>query len=188
MIPNDSAPTEEVRVVEKPNINFNNILHRTMKYEGGYVEDHAGPTNFGITQKTYDAYAKKYGLPPKSVKNLNYGEGKDLYKKEFYELPKINTLPEEIQFLVFDYGVNSGPRQAVKDLQRVVGVKDDGIIGPNTKKAVKNFIKNNGYENFKRSYVNNRAMYMQYLIETNPEKYMKYRNGWANRINDILSR
>jgi lysozyme family protein len=39
--------------------------------------------------------------------------------------------------MVFDFGVNAGPRTSVKLLQRAAGVVDDGSVGPRTLAAVK---------------------------------------------------
>jgi lysozyme family protein len=41
-------------------------------------------------------------------------------------------LPAGIDYAVFDYGVNSGISRSAKVLQRVLGVADDGMIGPIT--------------------------------------------------------
>ena len=38
--------------------------------------------------------------------------------------------------MVFDFGVNAGPRRSVKLLQRAAGVIDDGSVGPKTLAAV----------------------------------------------------
>lgn len=38
--------------------------------------------------------------------------------------------------MVFDFGVNAGPRRSVKLLQRAAGVTDDGSVGPKTLAAV----------------------------------------------------
>lgn len=47
-----------------------------------------------------------------------------------------NVLPAGVDFVVFDFGVNSGPKRAIQFLQRVVGVTQDGAIGPKTLAAV----------------------------------------------------
>ena len=39
---------------------------------------------------------------------------------------------------MFDWSVNSGVARAIIALQNVVGAKPDGLIGPNTLKAVNN--------------------------------------------------
>jgi len=51
---------------------------------------------------------------------------------------KGDGLPTGVDLMVFDAAVNQGPKWAAKFLQRALGVKDDGIIGPQTLAAAKN--------------------------------------------------
>ena len=46
------------------------------------------------------------------------------------------ALPAGLDLEVFDFGVNSGPAESVKTLQRLVGVTQDGSVGPITLAAV----------------------------------------------------
>ena len=46
------------------------------------------------------------------------------------------ALPAGLDLEVFDFGVNSGPAESVKTLQKIVGVTPDGSIGPITLAAV----------------------------------------------------
>lgn len=45
-------------------------------------------------------------------------------------------MPAYIDFMAFDYGVNSGPAQTARSLQGIVGVTADGIVGGQTVVAV----------------------------------------------------
>jgi lysozyme family protein len=49
------------------------------------------------------------------------------------------ALPAGLDLEVFDFGVNAGPGEAVKALQRIVGVTADGSIGPITLSALGQF-------------------------------------------------
>src|SRR5690606_41734117 len=49
------------------------------------------------------------------------------------------TLFRSLDYAAFDFGVNSGPARAVKSLQKVVGVAQDGIVGGQTLNAVNAF-------------------------------------------------
>ncbi len=50
-----------------------------------------------------------------------------------------NELPDGVNLMLFDFGVNAGPRVAVKAMQEVVGVTADGSVGPVTLAAVGRF-------------------------------------------------
>ena len=55
-----------------------------------------------------------------------------IYRENYWDRVKGDDLPSGIDFCVFDWAVNSGVSRASKALQRIIGVKDDGVIGPIT--------------------------------------------------------
>jgi len=169
-------------------MSFDKDLINTLRYEGGITNDNGVLTNYGIRQDIYDFYLKSNKLPNKSVKDLNYGEVRDFYEKEYYKKPKIDQLPEDIQGLVFDSSVNLGQVTTIKQLQRVVGSKPDGIVGKNTIKAIDNFIKNNSMERLKEEIIYSRADHYQLLHSSKPERYGKYTEGWMNRLRDLSAK
>ena len=59
-----------------------------------------------------------------------------LYRHKYWDAVKADELPDGVDYLVFDFAVNAGPGRAIKLLQSVVGVPEDGAIGPKTLKAV----------------------------------------------------
>jgi lysozyme family protein len=111
--------------------NYPLILKWAGLSEGGYINhpsDPGGATDRGITQRTFDAWNRRHGLPKRSVRGIS--------KVEYLDAVRADELPSGVDYAVADYSINSGPSQAVKDLQRVVGVKADGQIGPQTMAAV----------------------------------------------------
>ena len=64
--------------------------------------------------------------------------------------------------------------------QRVMGLKDDGIVGPNTLRAV-----NSGnQEELFYKLVAGRKYYIKDIIKRRSAN-AKFRNGWMNRINSF---
>jgi len=66
---------------------FGKAMEFTFRAEGGYVNhkyDNGGPTNMGMTQKTYDAYRKEKNLPLKSVKSITKEEATQIYYEKFW--------------------------------------------------------------------------------------------------------
>jgi len=179
------APWLNLKNAEGNNMPFDKDLVNTLRYEGGVTNDSGGLTNYGIRQDIYNFYLKSNKLQSKSVKELNYGEVRDFYESEYYKKPKIDQLPEDIQGLVFDSAVNLGRGTTIKQLQKAVGSKSDGIIGKKTLKAVEEFINKNGIEKLKEELIYSRADRYQQLHGSNPEKYGKYVNGWMNRLRDL---
>jgi lysozyme family protein len=118
---------------------FEKALGLVLRYEGGYVNnpaDRGGATNKGITQKTYDNYRIKARRPVLSVKEIEDGEVSTIYYMNYWCESSCDKIPSPLSILVFDFAVNSGPSRAIKYLQRLLNLKDDGIVGPKTLAAV----------------------------------------------------
>ncbi len=110
-----------------------------LAYEGGFVnhpKDPGGATNQGITQRTYDAYRRRIGHATQSVRLIDNVERDTIYRVQYWDAIRGDDLPIGVDAAVYDFAVNSGPSRAAKFLQRIVGVKQDGVIGLQTLDAV----------------------------------------------------
>jgi len=119
--------------------NFNTIQGWVATHEGGYVDhpkDPGGATNKGVTYRTYNAYRRRMGLQPRDVRNISDAEAIEIYRTQYWDKVMGDQLPSGLDYAVYDFAVNSGPSRAVKFLQRIVGVKDDGLLGNNTLAAI----------------------------------------------------
>ncbi|MAK51058.1 glycosyl hydrolase 108 family protein [Marinobacter sp.] len=118
--------------------NFVKSLETVLKHEGGYVDhpkDPGGRTNMGITQAVYEKYLNRT-VTEEEMKNIKIGDVRIIYKENYWDKIKGDDLPSGVDFCVFDWAVNSGVSRASKALQKIIGAKADGVIGPNTLKAV----------------------------------------------------
>ena len=118
---------------------YDEAVRRLLAHEGGYTNhraDPGGPTNFGITIHDYRRYVKP-GATAADVKAMKVAEAKRIYRAKYWDAQRCDELPAGVDYAVFDYGVNSGIGRSKKVLQRVVGVKVDGVLGPETMCAVK---------------------------------------------------
>lgn len=107
--------------------------------EGGYVnhpDDPGGATNMGVTQRTYDAFRSSQGLPKRPVRQLSRAEADEIFSKQYMDPVSFDELPSGLDYAMADYSVNSGPAKAIKDLQRVLGVSADGVMGKITLTAL----------------------------------------------------
>lgn len=117
---------------------FDAALARVLRHEGGYSNhpaDPGGPTNKGIIQRVYDADRKRRGVPVRSVRDLEEGELRAIYRRQYWEAVRADELPVGLDYAVFDAAVNSGPPQAAKWLQRALGLAADGQVGAVTLEA-----------------------------------------------------
>src|SRR5690606_31383462 len=121
------------------NKNFQQALEKVLKHEGGFVNhpaDPGGATNKGITLATYRRYIKRNGTVD-DLKALTTEQAGKVYKAQYWDKVRGDDLPSGLDYAVFDFAVNSGPAKAVKELQKVLGVTQDGIIGPITLEAAR---------------------------------------------------
>jgi lysozyme family protein len=121
------------------NQNFPTALGWVLIHEGGFVDhprDPGGPTNQGVTQRVYDGWRRKSGLDTRSVRLIETREVEAIYERDYWDAARCDDLPPGLDYAVFDFAVNSGVSRAVRTLQRLVGVDDDGVIGSITLGAV----------------------------------------------------
>lgn len=115
---------------------FDKALARVLAHEGGFVhhaKDPGGATNQGITQRIYDAYRRGRKTRSRTVRLLVPAERDAIYRRQYWDAVNGDILPKGADYVVFDGAVNSGPKQAIKWLQRALGAayrgKIDGVIG-----------------------------------------------------------
>jgi len=122
--------------------NFFKSLEMVLHHEGGFVDhkdDPGGATNKGITHKTYADFLGRPLEDVNELKNIPEDHIQLIYKKGYWDKIKGDELPSGLDFCVFDWAVNSGPGRAAKALQKAVMVSQDGVIGPMTLEAVKEY-------------------------------------------------
>tara|TARA_R110002020_G_scaffold36080_8_gene108514 strand:- start:474 stop:989 length:516 start_codon:yes stop_codon:yes gene_type:complete len=120
--------------------NFERALAMVLKHEGGFVNDSrdlGGMTNKGITKKVYDAYMEKV-TTEQEMRDMPENHVAEIYKKQYWDRVNADNLASGLDISIFDWAVNSGCGRAVKALQKCVGAKQDGGLGPLTLKAVSN--------------------------------------------------
>ncbi len=184
-------------------ISVREIAAEIVAREGGYVndpDDLGGPTKFGVTIGTMQRLGIDLDgdgdVDVDDVKLLSRGQAEAIFKKHYFERPKINLLPVDVQASVFDMYVNAGGN-AIKILQRLVAQFDvpvavDGALGPMTAKAVAEASKRAGGR-FPDAYGIARRNYYYALGDKRPanRKYSRRRDGgkggWIIRAEEFIS-
>lgn len=118
--------------------NFDYCFNQVLKHEGGFVnhpKDPGGMTNLGVTKRVWETWTKRE-VSEEEMRALTPELVRELYKVMYWDKCRCDELPSGADYSVFDFGVNAGPRRSIITLQRAVSVKDDGIFGPGTMKAV----------------------------------------------------
>lgn len=147
--------------------------------EGGYVNHPRDPgkaTNMGITIGTLRAWRGR-PVTNADVRNLSQEEALQIYKAQYWDTVRADQLPLGLDYLTFDYGVNSGPARAIKDLQRTVGATADGVIGQKTLEAIATAIRRMGMKGLLEAYATRRWNFVQRL-----STFSTFGTGWRRRI------
>ena len=154
---------------------FNEIIEKVLEHEGGYVNDPkdlGGETKYGITKRFY---------PELNIKELTIEKAKQIYKDDYWDRNRVESLPQNLWHIYFDMCVNMGKRTAVKVLQRAAvnrgkDIEVDGGLGPATIGALK------GVELDRvRAY---RVKFYVDLITSKPEQE-KFFLGWFRRATEV---
>jgi len=172
------APAPAKPADQQGSSRFDACMPFIFKAEGGYADnpaDPGGPTNFGITLATLRAYQGDPNLTADDVKKLTPAVAKEIYRTAYWNRMQCGALPAGLDLEVFDFGVNSGPAESVKTLQRLVGVTQDGSVGPITLAAVRQFNVGDLIGRFAQA----RLAFYQSL--NMPE----FEQGWATRVAHI---
>lgn len=162
---------------------FDKYAPTLVKWEGGFVndpDDAGGATMMGVTLATYRQW---YGLD-KSVsdlKNISYDEWRAIMKGGYWDKCKADLFcNQSVAEIMVDWCVNAGTAR-IKDLQRILGVKDDGIIGSKTMAAVNASDQRCLHCKIKKA----REAYYINLANSKPAN-KKFLQGWLNRVYDFV--
>lgn len=156
------------------------------KWEGGFANDPAdrgGATNKGVTIATFEAYCKAKSLPRPNVerlKRMTDGEWLDILKTMFWDKWQADKIKsQKIANILVDWVWGSGV-YGIKIPQRILGVKQDGIVGDETLKAL------NAQEPDKLFQViyEVRKKYLNDITISRPAN-KRFLRGWLNRLEDI---
>ena len=163
--------------------NWPRCLAQVLKYEGGYVnhpKDPGGPTNQGVTERVYDAYRKDKHLPIQSVQKIEPIEVSDIYQDQYWNKCECDRLPSGIDFVVFDYAVNSGVNRASRALQAALGVVQDARIANETLNAAKEAADLGKTVEVIKIIMDARLAFLQRLKTWNT-----FGTGWGHRVSDV---
>lgn len=166
---------------------FNDYFKIILEHEGGFVNhpaDPGGATKYGVSllflkdTALIDGDIDRDGdIDQDDIIALTIEDSERIYKKFFWDRLHLEGLDLELLKLhLFDHGVNAGTRTAVKLLQKVLGIEDDGSLGPTTTRIANRYI-----GDLVEKYKTARQNYYLLLIDKNP-KLEVFKKGWLNRI------
>ena len=162
--------------------NFPEALAHTLQFEGGWANhahDPGGATMKGVTHKTYADYLGR-SVSHDELRDIPDAHLADIYRKRYWDACRCSDLPDGLDLAVFDTAVNTGPGQAARLLQRIVGVPADGGIGPKTIAAVNDYVATHGLHALIEAYTEARQNFYR-LLPT----YVHFGEGWRKRTDGV---
>ena len=161
--------------------NYEQSLKMLLHHEGGYVwhpEDPGGETNLGVTRAVYEQWVNRQVMDGE-MKRLTVADVAPIYKTNYWDKIKGDDpmMPSGLDFACFDWGVNSGVGRPAKVIQKYIGAKQDGAIGPRSLALVAE---------------NNPSDMIQYLYEQRQKFYERLKTfdtfgkGWTRRNQETL--
>lgn len=157
------------------------ILRDVLDREGWptYTEhpaDRGGATKGGITLRTLQSWRRR-PVSLADLRELQKDEALAILRRRYVETNGIHKLEgHPIHAQLVDNAVLSGPTLAVKDLQRVLRVKRDGIVGPVTRGACEAA----DAESLDRRCAVVRALRLGRHVQAHPDQIV-FLSGWLKR-------
>lgn len=163
------------------------LVPHILKWEGGWVndpDDLGGATNKGVTYRTYKLYCKRNGKPVPTIENLKKltnREFTDILKSMYWDACRADEInSQSVANAIVDWGWHSGTSTAAKEVQKVLGVTADGIIGNVTLAAINSKSPLPLFGAIQQA----RKNYIERICLARPAN-KKFVRGWYNRINSL---
>lgn len=163
------------------------LTPKILQWEGKFVDDpddKGGATNMGVTLSTWKqvGYDKDGDgdIDRDDIKLLSIADVTKVLKKFYWDRWKADYIQNQsVANILVDWVWCSG-KWGIVIPQRLLGLPDDGIVGPNTIAAVNN----QNPADFHTKVYNARVAFIKNIIKNDPSQ-KKFEKGWMNRLNDF---
>lgn len=100
-----------------------------------HPNDNGGPSKFGLSQRFLTNYFNR-PFSEDEIRQLTLEDAYQIYRYEFWDSMELSRLPEGIALCLFDQAVHSGVSSSVQSVQKILGLRQDGIMGPITRGVI----------------------------------------------------
>lgn len=164
------------------------LVPHILKWEGGLVndpDDLGGATNKGVCFKTYKLYRQRKKLPQptlEDLKNISDGEFVSILKEMYWDACRADHIESQsVANAIVDWAWHSGTVTTVKEVQKVLGVDSDGVIGNITLSAINSWSPLPLFGQIQQA----RLAYLERICHARPANN-KFMRGWLNRVHSLI--
>lgn len=162
--------------------NFDDAMTVVLRHEGGMAvntDDNGGPTNYGISTPTYSLYI---GRPATldDIVNMPLTVAKKIYAQYWLAVKGDGITSQDVANVFMDMAVLRGLQAASKSIQKVLGLKQDGVIGPASLAAINAANPGALMYGFQRECVSAFCR----IVYANPTQ-LKFLSNWTSRVLEL---
>lgn len=154
-----------------------------LRWEGGFVDDpldRGGTTNKGITIGTFRNFYGK-DATVEQLKNITDEQWLHIFKCGYWDKWKADDIANQsIANIVVDWAWGSGTVTSIKQVQKILGVAVDGIVGNDTLTAINTADQSTLFDRIHEK----RIEFVENIVKRNPSQ-SRFLKGWKNRINSL---
>lgn len=154
-----------------------------LRWEGGFVDDpldRGGATNKGITIGTFRNFYGK-DATVEQLKNITDEQWLHIFKSGYWDKWKADDIENQsIADIVVDWAWASGTATSIKQVQKILGVAVDGIVGNDTLTAINIAVQRSLFVKIH----SRRIEFVENIVKRDPSQ-TRFLKGWKNRINSL---
>lgn len=168
----------DIRITAKKILKHEGGFQQWKNDKGNYYNGVLIGTNKGVTPA---AYREVFGKVPtvSELKTLTDEQYIQVLRKKYWDKWKADNIDsQQLADILVDWVYNSGV-WGIKIPQRILGVVDDGIVGPKTLEALNNVC----VKEFHEKVWKEREQFFRNIVRRDPTQ-KGFLKGWLNRLND----
>lgn len=136
--------------------------------------DRGGPTKYGVTQAALSKWLGRPATIPE-VQDLSEATARQIYEARYVK-PWATLAHQRLQVQCIDWSVTSGQDDPTRALQLLLGLRQDGILGPQTLAAANA----KADDHFANLFACERAKFYGRIVHDDASQRVNI-NGWLSR-------
>lgn len=154
-----------------------------LRWEGGFVNDpldKGGETNKGITIGTFRRFYGK-DATVEQLKNITDEQWLHIFKCGYWNKWKADEIKNQsVANIVVDWAWCSGTVTAIRQVQKILDVEVDGVVGDNTLTAINTVDQHSLFDKIHSK----RIEFVEDIVKRDAAQ-LRFLKGWINRINAL---